>query len=66
MNPIDKAKQKMQQVKGDWDAAGRRIDEDNAKRPPPMPSPPSAAEQERIQREGQWAVVQNQQQGLTD
>lgn len=67
MSLIAKAKQKVATFKEDWQAAGRRLDENNAKRPaPPKPSPPSAAEQERIQNEGQWAVINNQQQGLTD
>lgn len=67
MTLIGKTKQKVAKFKEDWQAAGRRIDEDNAQRPAPSkPSPPSAAEQQRIQHEGQWVVINNQQQGLTD
>lgn len=64
-NLIRKAKEKVAEVKSDLDAAGRRIDEDNARRPKPQIKQPSAAEQEQIRRDSE-TVIRNQQQGLTD
>lgn len=64
-NLIRKAIEKLAEIEADLDAAGRRIDEDNARRAKPQAKRPSTAEQEQIRRDAE-TVVRNQQQGLTD
>ena len=54
MSLIDKAKEAAREFKDGFQAeAGKQ-------------SQPSKAEQDRIRREGEWSVLNNQQTGLTD
>lgn len=65
MSLFGKAKEAAQEFKTNWDASGKRMDEDAARRPKAQPAKPSKADQQQIQRDAE-TVIRNQQMGLTD